>query len=530
MEAVSGTSLKSFLITCVVFFGVCLGYYLNVLLKTDSHYIYPLDDAYIHLAMAKNFALHDVWGVTRYKFSSTSSSPLFTCLLSGLIKIFGNSDQIPLYFNVIFGIGTVYFLNEYFVGIFEKIRSVVFSVLFTLFFSVLHLQVLSGMEHVFHVFLIVLNIFCFSKLKNKSAVFGFYFSLLLMGVVRFESMFYFVILAFVFVLIKKWKTAILVLLAGFVPILIFGYFNSQHDGYFFPNSVVVKGTKFSFDSNLLVQLKSILIDNFLLNVSFYKIGFFPIMISVILILRSLKNKNSFSEFIKDNFLVIVFSLLVVCHSMFADFKGMFRYEAYILVGFCMALIPKMKPFFKDFKNKIKNEKILSGLMIVNVFLLVYKCWVAQMMLDKGGKNVYEQQFQSARFLNTYYSTSKVVANDIGAITYYTDIHLLDIAGLGSVETIHFNESKKHFDQSFKTFLTEYCNKNKYEVAVVYENWLQGQVPDGWKKVAVLKIQDKFNVAQDEVSLYSINPDNLQQLKNNIKSFNWNRNVRVTIVD
>jgi hypothetical protein len=169
-------------------------------------------------------------------------------------------------------------------------------------------------------------------------------------------------------------------------------------------------------------------------------------------------------------------------------------------------------------------------MIVNVFLLVYKCWVAQMMWDKGGKNVYEQQFQSARFLNTYYNTSKVVANDIGAITYYTDIHLLDIAGLGSVETIHFNEDKKHFDQRFKTFLTGYCNKNKYEVAVVYENWLQGQVPDGWKKVAVLKIQDKFNVAQDEVSLYSVDPGNLQQLKNNIKGFNWNRNVRVTIVE
>jgi len=530
MKTVSGTGLKSFLITCVVFFGVCLGYYLNVLLKTDSHYIYPLDDAYIHLAMAKNFALYDVWGVTRYKFSSTSSSPLFTYLLSGVIKIVGNSDQIPLYFNIVFGIGTVYILNEYFFGIFEKIRNVVFSVLFTLFFSVLHLQVLSGMEHVFHVFLITLNVFCFSKLKNRAAVFGFYFSLLLMGVVRFESMFYFMILAFVFILIKKWKEAILVLLVGFVPITIFGYFNYQHDGYFFPNSVVVKGTKIGFDSNLLVQLKSILVDNFLLNVSFYKIGFFPVVISLLFILKSFKNKNSFKEIIKDNFLVIVFSLLVICHSMFADFKGMFRYEAYILVGFCMALIPKMKSFFMDFKYTIKNEKLISGLIIMNVVLLNYKCWVAHMVLDKGGKNVYEQQFQSARFLNTYYNTSKVVANDIGAVTYYTDIHLLDIAGLGSVETIRFNEEKKHFDQSFKNFLTEYCNKNKYEIAVVYEDWLQGNVPDDWKKAAVLKIQDKFNVAQDEVSVYSIGSDNLRQLKSNIRGFNWNRNVQVIIVE
>lgn len=530
MRVVFGVHLKSFLIIGIVFFGICLGYYLNVLLKTDAHYIYPIDDAYIHLAIAKNFALYDVWGMTKYQFSSTSSSPLFTYLLSVLIKIFGNSDQIPLYFNVVFGIGTVYFLNEYYSGIFEKIRSIVCAVLFTLFFSVLHLQLLLGMEHVFHVFLIVLNIFCFSKIQNKWAVFGFYSSLLLMGLVRFESMFYFVMLAFVFALTKKWKEAIMVLLAGFIPILIFGYFNEQHDGYFFPNSIVVKGTKLNFDSNLSVQLKSILLDNFLFNISFYKIGFFPVVISLILILRSSKNKRSFNEFVKDYFLIIVFSLLMVCHSMFADLKGMFRYEAYILVGFCMVLIPKMKPFFVNFKNKVIDEKLISGLIIMNVVLMGYKCWVAHMMLEKGGKNVYEQQFQSAKFLHTYYNRSKVVANDIGAITYYTDIHLLDIAGLGSVETIRFNEAKKHFDKSFKTFLTEYCHKNKYEMAVVYENWLQGEVPDGWKKVAVLKIQDKFSVAQDEVSFYSIDHRNLQQLKDNIKAFNWNKNVQVTIVD
>jgi hypothetical protein len=530
MRTASDVRLKSFFIISIVFFSVCLGYYIHVLLKTDSHYIYPLDDAYIHLAMAKNFALHDVWGVTRYQFSSTSSSPLFTYLLSVLIKVFGNNDQIPLCFNVVLGIGTVYFLNQYFSGVFEKTQSVVLSVLFTLFFSVLHLQVLSGMEHVFHVFLVVVNIFCLSKIENKWAVFGFYFSLLLMGVVRFESMFYFMILAFVFVLIKKWKTGILVLLTGFIPIIIFGCFNYQHDGYFFPNSVVVKGTKFSFDSNLPVQLKTILLDNFLFNASFYKIGFFPIIISLILILRSFKNKVGFNRIVKDNFLIIVFSLLMVCHSMFADFKGMFRYEAYILVGFCMALIPKMKVFFVDFKSSIKNEKLMLGLIVINSVLLIYKSFNAHKVLDKGGKNIYEQQFQSAKFLNTYYNTSKIVANDIGAITYYTDIHLLDIAGLGSVETIPFNEDKKHFDQNFKIFLTEYCNRNKYEIAVVYEDWLQGQVPQSWKKVAVLKIQDKYNVAQDEVSFYSINPDNLQQLKNNIKDFKWNRNVQVTVVD
>lgn len=529
MSPSSELSLKSFMISFIIFFAVCFGYYFNVLQKTDSHYVYLIDDAYIHLAIAKNFALYDVWGITRYEFSSTSSSPLFTYLLSVLIKIFGNNDQLPLYFNIVFGAGIVYFLNKYFSETFKNVKNTVIAVSFTLFFSVLHLQLLSGMEHIFHVFLFVVNIFCLSNFKNKSAVLGFYFSLLLMGLVRFESMFYFVILAFVFLLIKKWKDAVAVLLIGFIPIAIFCYFNYQHDGYLFPNSVVVKGTKFTFDSNLPHQLKTIILDNFLFNISFYKVGFFPILLCLIFVVRDFK-KKSLNEMIKDNFLLIVLSLLMICHSMFAELKAAFRYEAYILTGFSMALIPKVKGLFEGFQHYIKKEKLISALIIMNVFLLIYKFSFAHKVLDNGGKNIYEQQIQSAKFLHTYYNTSKVVANDIGAITYFTDIHLLDIVGLGSKEMIPFTENKKPIDIHFENFLTQYTIHNKYDVAIIYDEWFHGHVPKTWKKAAVLKINNLTTVSKDKVSVYSIDTNNLQQLKQNIKDFNWDKNVQVTIIE
>jgi hypothetical protein len=88
--------------------------------------------------MAKNFALYDVWGVTKYKFSSTSSSPLFTYILSILIKVSEMNDLLSLWINFFLGVGTVYFLNKYFSGVFNTVKNIVLSVLFTLFFSVLH--------------------------------------------------------------------------------------------------------------------------------------------------------------------------------------------------------------------------------------------------------------------------------------------------------------------------------------------------------------------------------------------------------
>jgi hypothetical protein len=107
---------------------------------------------------------------------------------------------------------------------------------------------------------------------------------------------------------------------------------------------------------------------------------------------------------------------------------------------------------------------------------------------------------------------------------------LDIIGLGSEETIVFNENRKTFDHKFEDFLTRYCLKNKYDIAVVYDGWFQGHIPGNWKKAAVLKIKNKVTVARLEVSIYSINRDNFQQLQQNIRNFNWDKNVTVVLKD
>ncbi|PIF43332.1 4-amino-4-deoxy-L-arabinose transferase-like glycosyltransferase [Chryseobacterium sp. 52] len=528
--------MKSALTTAAVFFGICFIYILLMLSGTENNFTYILDDAYIHLAMAKNYALHGVWGVTEYTFSSSSSSPFFTFVLSGLISVFGNNQLIPLFFNFGCAFLAVYLLNRYYSDFFKENRSIVLASVFTLLFASVHLLIFSGMEHVLQVLVVIINIYCFEKwrafdFKNSSYTVGFYLTIALLGLIRFESIFYFAALAFVFLLLRKFKHSALLLMFGFVPILVFGYFTYQKTGYFFPNSVIVKGTKFDVSGNYLLQIKNIFLNKIVLKPYFYVAGLLPLCFVSFLIFKDYKNKLSFREMIANNFLLIALTINLFIQGAFGQFTNFFRYEAYLLTAFAMVIIPRIKNLFDNRNFLLKQSRVPVLLTLLTCMLLILKMAVGSMLIVIGSRNIYEQQVQSSEFLKKYYNSSKVIANDIGAICYFTDIHLLDVAGLGSKEMVPFKVKKKGLDDKFEHFLTQYSVQNHYQLAIIYEAWLEGHTPKNWKKVAVLEVKGLNAVlGLKQVTIYSIDPKIHSSLQQNVKNFNWNKNVDVKITE
>lgn len=117
------------------------------LAATDGHIVYALDDPYIHMAMAKNLAQHGVFGVTRYEFTSTTSSPLWTVLLALSFAAVGVRDAIPLLINVALATGVV-ILAYRIVDARSSSQLVTCGVLLCLIFlTPLPALVLSGTEH-----------------------------------------------------------------------------------------------------------------------------------------------------------------------------------------------------------------------------------------------------------------------------------------------------------------------------------------------------------------------------------------------
>src|SRR5215471_6148903 len=110
----AGTSIPSAKGRSVSLF-VAVGIYVLVTLAiviasrraADGHLVYPLDDTYIEMAMAKNIATHGVWGVSPYEFSSSASTPLYVLLLAITYRLFGVNEYAPLLLSWIFGLASI---------------------------------------------------------------------------------------------------------------------------------------------------------------------------------------------------------------------------------------------------------------------------------------------------------------------------------------------------------------------------------------------------------------------------------------
>ena len=69
--------------------------------RTGFAQLYNLDDTYIHLTIARNLAFRGTWGINPGEFAGASSSPLWTLMLAGAMKIAGPRIWLPLLINAI---------------------------------------------------------------------------------------------------------------------------------------------------------------------------------------------------------------------------------------------------------------------------------------------------------------------------------------------------------------------------------------------------------------------------------------------
>lgn len=527
--------MKRYLFLLLTVFTIITGFYFFYswsLLPDGVRFIYQIDDPYIHLAIARNFALHGVWSVNATGFDSASSSILYTLLLTSLIKIFGVWEYYPLIINIVCGYLTVYWVYRYFRD-FYGVAELKWALVLLLPFCLLYSMVLISMEHTIHLFLMVLAVYFIHKNTQSNFRKSDFLKLLLVvffiSLVRFESMFFTASLAFAMLLRTDFLKAGAVALAGFSSLLIFGIISVQNGGYFFPNSVIIKGS-FPAGETFFANVIAMINKGILLNPSFYKCLFFPFV--MILIALSTKYKSGkLNRFFRNETLIITIVSMSVIHSLFAFLK--YRYENYVMIAILLIIIPIMVEFFRMFRSDQRKYNLSNLAMLFSVLMIFVVSAYRFQYMNKpsmvSSKNIYEQQIQMSSFLAQFYKGQKVAANDIGAISYFSGVQLLDIVGLGStdVATMKMQNKqlpKKEFDQVYHQFIANYVQQHHYKIAVIYPEWFPGEIPKEWTPIASWKISNNKAAAIDRVVFYALNKKEVKPLQQNLSKFKLDKNV------
>jgi hypothetical protein len=511
-------SPRSFWVAAGIYTATVVAILIASFRAADGHFIYALDDTYINMAMAKNFALHGVWGVTPYAFSSATSTPFFVLLLSLVYRLTGPSQYVPLILSWIFGLASIYvaagivarYLNELWQSV-----TLIAMVLFTPLFVVGTL----GMEHSLHILLTLLFLREFDQDAKPLWVIAI-ITALLTGT-RYEGMFMVAVGCLMLAVRRKWMRAAIIALAAWLPICSYAVFSIAQHGYWLPNSIALKGVHVHGLSigELLLNLRTAAIWN-----SIHGMHLFLLLAGIVLAAIALRTSRSH-----------LFMMLAVVagagyfHLLTADVGWAFRYEDYLIAAAIIVGACSMPALHRSSK--------LASVVAAYIFfgaaaLLTARSVQAAASLPRYSRAIYQQQWQMANFLRKYYPNGAIAANDIGLINYMNDLHCLDLVGLADTEVFQ----AKHAGMYSTQFVDQEASKRGIEVAMIYDSWFTSHpvrfsdgppVPGTWIPVARWKVKQGEQLGDDTVSFYALTPAAADRLRTQLASFAKNLPSDVT---
>ena len=256
---------RTFWVACAGLAIVTAALMVAIVVLTRGTLTYIIDDAYIHLSMARTFATTGTWGVVPGDWESADSSPGWILLLATLIKVVpAVTEWLPFIVNGLAALVVVWLVTsrQELVVLRRGSNSPVRYLAVMLLPSVLFLPelIVLGMEHTLQTALVLGLLIAFEWLIRdgvtaRRALLYALFSLL-GSAIRFETLFLSAGCALALVVPPLWSTfrlrrpdpglwprigaAAAGTAAAVIPIVVMGVVDLAHGAFFFPNSIVEK--------------------------------------------------------------------------------------------------------------------------------------------------------------------------------------------------------------------------------------------------------------------------------------------------
>ncbi|MCX6154681.1 MAG: hypothetical protein NT007_11015 [Candidatus Kapabacteria bacterium] len=520
----------------------------------QGNFIYITDDAYIHLAIVKNFVEHFIWGVTKFEFVSASSSILYPLILAVFYKFFQLGQYSNFVLDLALALFFLYILYKIFIkeGLSQNHASIATSCF--IFLTPLISNIFVGLEHILQIVVDLCFFYFFTNilssdrsnsptdaeqtLNSHNRKWRIRTSLLsneniylmilstLVTAVRYEGMFIIAAAIFLLFMKKQFGLAFLVFISGALPILIFGYISMLNNNFLLPNTLLMKS------SLSQAGIFSAIFKDFgikaIMQIMKYGYIMSMLLISISVLIFSIKiERRFFTKIAVYNMMFILVLLMHLQYSIILTYTSM-RYEFYLIGIFIFIMFISIKYFMKSGLKlpKFLNKRlIIIGLVLVSISPIFSTVLKLYFNIPQISNNIYCQQYQMAKFIEKNYQNRGTIACDIGAVDYFGNSRNIDLEGLGSVDIVKAKRSG-----NFNThFIDSISKANKTEMIVLFKDIYIDKIPKTWIEVASWRLPDNYICSDEKVTFFAIDSNRATVLKQRLIEFKSSMPDKVEIM-
>ncbi len=447
---------------------------------------YPLDDPYIHMAMAEQMAAGG-YGVNPGEYAAAASSPLFPVLL---MPFAGTELQryLPLVWNIVGLLAAAWLWGRILwqAGYGASALGAGLALAGPLALNMSGLAFV-GMEHMLHVaasLAIVSGLVavCDDRRVGWLLLAG----ILLAPLLRFEGLALAILAASVVMVRGRFGTGLVALALAVLPVAGFAWFLTSLGLDPLPSSVTAKLAGPDADAGLLAKLSTKL----------YELAYGPrqrvlglfLLVGVVLALRP--------QVLQSGRWPVLFAVMGagVAHLVFGRFGWMNRYEIYVLCALGAGLLAVAA---------VPGPRRL-GPVLLAALPMVFSGWfyLGATIQDfpPASRAVYLQQGQMARLAKMHFA-EPVAVNDLGWVAWANPDYVLDLWGLANHDA-----RRIRLGQPGPGWVDGLTDARDVRVAMIYEGWFPEALGDDWVLLGRLKMTGpKKYLGGDTVSIFLTRP-------------------------
>jgi tetratricopeptide (TPR) repeat protein len=486
---------------------------------------FPLDDPWIHLTFAKNLAEYGSFSYFKNEMSTAgSTSPIYTMVLAVGFLITKNEMILSYTLGIIFFVlSGIWF---YRLSSFEFARENIFAICATGIFIIdkwMNFIADSGMETTMFIFLLLITIYSY---KKRQAVATAVFAGLIIWTRPDGTAFLgALVLDYLWCVylskkdkgIKLFTKQEIMKMSGIFGVIVLAYFglNLKLSGSILPNTFNAKLTYYapefrSRSAFLENEVWNYFTDNFFVKDApkgsyiLLMLGFF---ISVLKLIKDL-----FVKKYNPNFVYVVFAFALVFIYWFKmPYAHRFgRYLMPIIPFLILVSLGGFRELAKVTASYLKSKEIANALNII-LILGVVALSIPDYLTNKTSfaaecKYINDRQVVAAKWIRDNTKETDIIGtHDVGAIAFYSQRKIVDVAGLVTPELIN-----KLHDKDYVVYMREYLKKNNVAYLAFLREWYRvvNQTP---------LFMSPENTAQEVMEVFKFNPDSTHILSKEVNS-------------